>query len=394
LIIPKLSINEKTFSADIWERFKNRYGEHRARELVQSLGQPVKNFSIRVNLLKISREELCERFSEHGWEAALHPFLSMIITVKTKGRNRVHYYQQAPRIIIDKIAAESVFVGSNLFSAGLVRLPKFQVGDTVSLLSPKNQIVGNGIAQVNSKQPKGKGIAVLTTESFYTVPSLRELGFFDQGLANSQSIPATYVAYLLEPKAGDRIVDLCAAPGGKSTALAILSREAKIISIDRSKKRLEKMRQVVISHGIKNIELIRANSIELIKNQTIRADKVIVDPSCTAIGVRPKIYDETTNKAIENSSNYQKSFLWAAAKIVRKGGIVTYSTCTTEPEENEKVIAYAVDRLGLQLVEPVLQLGTHGEDTGDGLELEYMRRFYPDKSDTPGFFVAKLRKTD
>jgi len=393
LKIPRLSIKEKTFSLDIWERFKRRYGESRAHQLVHALAKPVRLYSIRVNLLKTSKEELSEFLINEGWDVQIHSQLSMALTVKTKGPKAITYYQKSPRIVIDKIAAESVFVGANLFSAGLVRLPKFRVNDLVSLVSPKDQIVANGIAQTDSKQPKGKGIAVKTTESFYSVPSLRELGLFNKGLANSQSIPAMYVTHLLEPKAGERIIDLCAAPGGKSTAAAILAKDkAEIIAIDRSKKRLAKMQQVIANHGIRNIRLIRANSVELVKNQTIKADKVIVDPSCTAIGVRPKIYDETTFDDILNSASYQKSFIWAAAKVARKGGIITYSTCTTEPEENEKVIAYAVNKLGLKLIEPTLKLGANGEDTGDGLELEAMRRFYPDTFDTPGFFVAKLMK--
>jgi 16S rRNA (cytosine967-C5)-methyltransferase len=104
------------------------------------------------------------------------------------------------------------------------------------------------------------------------------------------------------------------------------------------------------------------------------------------------LYDETTIKNSINVANYQKSFLWAANKIVRTRGELTYSTCTLEPRENEKVIAYAVNELGLKLVEPNLKMGIKGEETGDGLEIDYLQRFYPDIHDTPGFFVAKLMK--
>ena len=334
-------------------------------------------------------------FNEFGWKATIHPLLSEMFTVKTKGPNIVPYLEKAPRIVIDKIAAESVFVGSNLFGVGIKRVDKFSINDVVSITSPQDQIVAIGTAKIDSKTPKKPGIAVINSHSFYNVPSLRELGFIESGNASSQSIPAAYVAHVLDPQENDTIVDLCAAPGGKSTSAAILSNlKAKIVAFDRSKRRLQKMRRSIAYQNIHNIEVIHANSIEFLKTHSIRADKVIVDPSCSAVGVRPKILDNTQKEDIINSASYQKPFLWAAEKILKKGGTITYSTCTMQQEENEKVVSYAVNELNLKLEEPHILMGSKGEDTNDGLELEGMRRFYPDEHDTPGFFVAKLVKKD
>ncbi|HUT82171.1 MAG TPA: PUA domain-containing protein [Candidatus Bathyarchaeia archaeon] len=391
--IPHLDLASGTFSKDLWYRFCSRYGESRAQKLVDSLSKPVNNFAVRATTTKISREEVIAKFEALEWKSAPHEILDEIIKVKTKGRNIIPYLPDAPRIVTDKIAAESIFVGSDLFGVGVIRVPKLIEEDVVTLISQKDQIVANGISKTNSKNPKCKGIAVQTTDSFYEVPSLRNLGFIDSGDAFSQSIPAAYVAHVLDPKKGDKIVDLCAAPGGKSTSTAIISNdEVDIIAFDRSRRRLERMAIAIKNQKLKSIQIINEDSIEYIKHHTIKADKVIVDPSCSAVGVRPKIYDETKESDIVNTTNYQKSFLWAAAKIIRKGGIITYSTCTLEPDENEKVIAYALNELGLKLVQPNLLMGTCGEDTGDGLDLECMRRFYPDTFDTPGFFVAKLTK--
>ncbi|MBN1328528.1 MAG: methyltransferase domain-containing protein [Candidatus Heimdallarchaeota archaeon] len=391
--IPRLDTIEGTFSQDLWNRFCSRYGKFRAQKLIDSLSKPVNNFAIRVTTTKTSREEVIAKFETLGWKGTPHDILDEMILIKTKGRNIVNYLPNASRIVIDKIAAESIFVGSDLFGVGIIRVPKLIEGDIVTLISQKDQIIANGISKIDSKNPKIKGVAVQTTNSFYTVPSLRNLGFIDLGEAFSQSIPAAYVAHVLDPKKGDIIVDLCAAPGGKCTSAAIISNDqAKIIALDRSKKRLEKMTCAIENQKLKNIQIINEDSFEYIKHNTIKADKVIVDPSCSAVGVRPKIYDETKETDIINTTNYQKSFLWAAAKIIRKGGTITYSTCTLEPEENEKVIAYGINELGLKLVQPDFLMGTFGEETGDGLDLECMRRFYPDTFDTPGFFIAKLTK--
>ena len=389
--IPRLSVEERTFSEELWSRFCARYGNNRAKVIVTALAKPVKNYGVRVNSLLSSREKIIEEFEKLGWSGEEHPLLEEMIQIRTEGPNPIPYLQEIPRIIVDKIAAESIFVGSDLFGAGIRRVPKFSTNEKVSIISPKNQIIALGITNRDSKNPKEPGIAVKNWQSFYKVPSLRKLGFISSGTAFSQSIPAAYVAHLLDPKPNEVIVDLCAAPGGKSTCAAILSKDkARIIAFDRSERRLQKMSIAVKNQKLKNIEMINEDSIEYLKTHTIRADKVIVDPSCSAIGVRPKIYDNTTTKEILNASNYQKPFLWAASKIVKKGGVITYSTCTLEPDENEKVIAYAIDELGLKLEEPNLIMGIDGEETNDGLNLEYMRRFYPDIHDTLGFFVAKL----
>ena len=393
LIIPRLSIEYNTFSSSIWNGFLKRYGENRTKNIVTALGKPVNNFSVRVTLTKTNRERMIEKLSELNWHAFPHPILEEILLVKTKGPKAIRYEKNYPRIIIDKKAAENVYTGSDLFGPGILQVPKFNKEDFVSLLSPLNQIVAIGKAKTDSKNPRRKGTAVKNIESFFEVPSLYNLGLIDSGECYGQSIPAAYVGHVLDPLPNDKIVDLCAAPGGKTTSAAILSNnKSEIIAFDRSKKRMNKMKNSIKNQNLKNIRTINADSIEYFKQHTIKADKVIVDPSCTAIGVRPKLYDETSLRDVYNSSNYQKSFLWLAEKIVRKNGIITYSTCTITQEENEKVIAYGVKELGLKLVKPDILLGTKGEDTDDGLELDYMRRFYPDIHDSQGFFVAKLKK--
>ncbi|MBD3193088.1 MAG: methyltransferase domain-containing protein [Candidatus Heimdallarchaeota archaeon] len=391
--IPRLDVDAGTFAKNLWERFSNRYGEVRAQKLLTALSRPVREFAVRVTLTKATRKEIAEFFEKNSWKASPHPLLEEMILIQTKGPRALPYLPATPRITCDKIAAENVFIGANLFWPGVQKVPKLRKEEQVSITSPLDQIVAIGISNMHSGERKTSGIAIRTIQSFYEVPSLRKLGFHGSGKVYSQSLPAAYVAHVLNPKPREVIVDLCAAPGGKATSAAILTRDkAKIIAFDRSKKRIKKMQQLIKQQQLTSIRIIRANSIEYFKSHNIRADKVIVDPSCSAIGVRPKMYEKTTDKEIISVSKYQKSFLWVAEKILRKGGTITYSTCTLEPEENEKVIAYAVQELGLKEIEPELVMGTKGEDTGDGLELESMRRFYPDQFDTPGFFVAKLVK--
>ncbi|MEM3209908.1 MAG: SAM-dependent methyltransferase, partial [Saccharolobus sp.] len=97
-------------------------------------------------------------------------------------------------------------------------------------------------------------------------------------------------------------------------------------------------------------------------------DKVIIDPPCSALGIRPKLYDKKTKQDILNFHNYQKQFLNSAYKILKKGGILIYSTCTVTTWENEKVI------------------------DDPRFSVDYVLRFHPNVHNITGFFIAKLIK--
>jgi 16S rRNA (cytosine967-C5)-methyltransferase len=395
LKVPRLDVTQDTFSSELFNRYCSFYSEQRAQAIIDSLSKPVKKFAIRVNISLISREETRSLFEVKGWKTACHPLMEEVILIDTKGPMSVPYLPNAPLVVADKIASESVLVGAPLYAVGIKKKQKFRKNQEISIVSPKYQIVATGITRINSKSKKKTGTAIENSHSFFQVPSLRVVGVYSNGFSTSQSLPAIYVSHVLDPKPDETIVDLCAAPGGKSTSAALLSNDkANIIAFDRSHHRLLKMEKELQRLKISNVKTINANSLKYLKNHTIKADKVIVDPSCSATGVRPKVYELTTEKEIESVSNYQKAFLWTANKIVRPGGIITYSTCSMEREENEKNIAYAVNELGLQLISPEKLLGSEGENTNDGLELECMRRFYPDVHGTPGFFVAKLMKKE
>jgi 16S rRNA (cytosine967-C5)-methyltransferase len=121
----------------------------------------------------------------------------------------------------------------------------------------------------------------------------------------------------------------------------------------------------------------------------LRADRVLIDPPCTALGLRPKVYDFTTSKRICDLADYQKQFIKAACKIAKPGGIIVYSVCTFTIEECERVVEFAEDDCGLKVMEQTPMLGSGGLDIGHSGPL--CQRFHPHSHEI-GYFIAKFQR--
>ena len=171
------------------------------------------------------------------------------------------------------------------------------------------------------------------------LPNLSQFQPFQQGLFSIQDVSAGLACILLNPKPGETIVDLCAAPGGKTTFLAELTNDqATILATDLNKSRLKLIRQNLTRLGLKSIQLIRADGTQL---GCQKVDWVIVDAPCSGLGVLSKRVDlrwKRTPEQINELTDLQLRLLKNAAKIVKRTGVIVYCTCTIEPEENEQIV--------------------------------------------------------
>ncbi|MEM0319871.1 MAG: RsmB/NOP family class I SAM-dependent RNA methyltransferase, partial [Candidatus Nezhaarchaeales archaeon] len=191
-------------------------------------------------------------------------------------------------------------------------------------------------------------------------------------------------------------IDLTASPGGKLTyASQLMKNKGLIIGIDRSLSKVETLNENVQRLGVKNAKILCLDSryadLEL-SDLRGKVDAVIVDPPCSALGVRPKLYDELTEKSIKDLSEYQRQFMRAGFNLLKKGGRMLYSVCTISIEECERNVNYAIEELGMQLLEIPRLMG----DKGINACLKHadrVVRFHPHIHDTPGFFYAVLVKT-
>jgi len=171
------------------------------------------------------------------------------------------------------------------------------------------------------------------------LPDLAHFQPFQQGLFTVQDVSAGLPCLLLNPKPGERIIDLCSAPGGKSTYLAELAENrATIIAIDRNFSRLNLVQQNINRLGLKSIKLAQADGINISSKPV---DKVLVDAPCSGLGVLAKRVDlrwKRTRAQIAELAEIQLNLLHNAALLVKTGGVIVYCTCTIDPDENERVV--------------------------------------------------------
>lgn len=168
-------------------------------------------------------------------------------------------------------------------------------------------------------------------------PRVREL--LELGLVVVQDEGAALVAHVARPAAGISILDVCAAPGGKSLHLAELSGEARIVACDRSRDRLRAMERARERAGTASLHLVVADG----RAPATRGgfSRVLVDAPCTNSGVFARRPDARWRRAPEDLARLAKiqgDLLDASREQVGAGGLLVYSTCSLEPEENEDVI--------------------------------------------------------
>ena len=199
--------------------------------------------------------------------------------------------------------------------------------------------------------------------------------YHEMGLYYIQEPSAMSAAALLAPKPGMRVLDMCAAPGGKSTQLATyLGDSGLLVSNEINTQRSRILSQNIERMGIKNAIVTNEDSFVLASHFPGFFNAIQVDAPCSGEGMFRKLPEAIEQWSMENvaiCAARQKEILDNAAVMLKPGGTIVYSTCTFSKEENEDVIEYFLER--------------HTDFT-----LEEMERFWPHKVDGEGHFVAKL----
>lgn len=206
-------------------------------------------------------------------------------------------------------------------------------------------------------------------------------------------------AKALGPKPGERVLDLCAAPGGKTTQIAqYMQDQGLLVANDSSAKRIQALLANIYRLGIKCAVVTECPGEKFPGEGNF--DRVLVDAPCSAEGVArkfPHLRKGASLGTIQRLSALQKKLLARALALVRPGGIVVYSTCTFAPEENEGVVKDALEKGLAELVpwEPPVPhargLVRFGESFY-GQEMKGAVRIYPHHFDSEGGFIAVLRR--
>lgn len=220
--------------------------------------------------------------------------------------------------------------------------------------------------------------------------SLTETRSFVKGHFSIQDESTAIACLLLSPEENDLVLDLCAAPGGKSCYIAQLMRDGgKVIAVDRSPARMKLLQENTRRLSLTSIQPIIADSTML---NTKTVDRVLLDAPCSGLGVLAKRADLRWKRKLSDITSIRKrqiSLLGKTSQLLRAGGVLVYSTCTIEPEENEEIIEDFLDHHKNFEIDNRLKALSGFESTSKGYWATLPHRDHVD-----GIFAVRLIKTE
>ncbi len=216
--------------------------------------------------------------------------------------------------------------------------------------------------------------------------NLSKLSLFIEGKIYLQSLSSMLPPLILNPSEGESILDMCAAPGSKTTELAnITNDKARIMAVEKDKIRFEKLKYNIQKQGFKSINVINMDATLL--DDYFLFDKILLDAPCSGSGtINQNNIKYFSEKLVNNSKIIQIKLLKKAIKLLKVGGEIVYSTCSILEDENESVLNEILKDKNIELVNienkelPCLKTSINGTLCICPI------------SEYEGFFVAKLRK--
>jgi 16S rRNA (cytosine967-C5)-methyltransferase len=237
--------------------------------------------------------------------------------------------------------------------------------DLVKNLEKNGYTVKEGRHSKNALHIKGKDL--LSTQ------------FYKNGMFSVQDEASQMVAQILDPRHGETIMDVCAAPGGKTLAIAErMNNKGIVLASDIYRRKLDIINRETERLGINIVETRTWDATKVDSSMLGKADRVVVDAPCSALGVirrKPEIKYKKETAEIQALPGKQLAILSASASYVKPGGKLMYCTCTINPYENERVISDFIRKIPSFIVEQTVQ-------------------FLPNVDDTDGFYICLMKKTD
>ncbi|TFG10750.1 RsmB/NOP family class I SAM-dependent RNA methyltransferase [Candidatus Heimdallarchaeota archaeon] len=208
-----------------------------------------------------------------------------------------------------------------------------------------------------------------------------------------------YPSKILNPKKGDMVADLAAAPGGKTSHLAqIMENEGTIIATEISSNRCRSLKSNLARMGVSNTIVINLDARN-ISSLKIEFDKILLDAPCSGSGIIVSDSTRKSSKTLDNIMEYRElqiSLLRSAIEVLKPKGEIVYSTCSLEPEENESVITEILETSDIK-IEQIDIIGEDGltdfQSQNYHQSLTKARRLYPHKTCGEGFFIVKMEKS-
>lgn len=220
-----------------------------------------------------------------------------------------------------------------------------------------------------------------------------ELDSYRKGYFQIQGEASALTGLILSPEPGERVLDACAAPGGKATHLAtLMDNRGLVVARDVSEGKLHLIREAAERLGLQNMRIEQRDAAKHVSEDDASFDRILVDAPCTGLGIiakKPEIRYERTPGDIDEMSSLQKRILATSAAYLKPGGVLVYSTCTIEPEENRAIVEdFLAHHENFERVDFSGELPVAIEGAGSDLQL------YPHRHRSDGFYMAKLRKKE
>lgn len=227
---------------------------------------------------------------------------------------------------------------------------------------------------------------------------LQKLEIYKEGKIYLQSLPSMIPPLVLAPAEGDRVLDLTAAPGGKTTEMAsIMNGKGYILANELDKLRCERLKYNVEMQGADIVEVVNGRGEKIGENYKEQFDKVLLDAPCSGEGrftiYNIQSYKQWSMKTVNELVKTQKKLFKSAYEALKPGGTLVYSTCTLNKLENEQIIDWALNNFNIKQeridldIKQAVSAFSNGFDKNVGKAI----RILPSK-DMEGFFVAKFTK--
>lgn len=259
----------------------------------------------------------------------------------------------------------------------------------VNLLKGTKEELASLLEEEGIQVEKGE----LLDEAMYlkNVDDLQHSPSFKSGKWTVQDESAMLVAHVVNPNPGECILDMCSAPGGKSIHMAeLMQNQGEIISCDIHEHKLELIAKNAERMGISIIKPTLQDGSKYEASFEGKFDKVLLDAPCSGLGIMKRKPDIRYNKVEEDIKDIvaiQKAIAVQAVKYLKPGGTLVYSTCTISKEENEGMVDFMINELGMKLDDLTAMVP---EKIRKDVQKQGMIQILPQMADTDGFFIARL----
>ncbi|XP_067643312.1 tRNA (cytosine(72)-C(5))-methyltransferase NSUN6 isoform X3 [Eurosta solidaginis] len=424
-------------------------------EVMGWLCRPPTVTSYRINTLQTTvsafkqklQQILHERYTQTPMVYEI-PFIPEVLCISPLPVNIPDFKQKQTEIqrevIVDSSCGAALLRGAHLYAPGVLAMEagtkidekvlvyadlagKCKQGTNTRYESLHKLYLGIGIVRMQRHQIFGppasnaleplKGTAVEMIETISGVPAIGDLSCKEALL---QNLPSILCVRVLQPRPGERVLDMCAAPGNKTTHIAELMGDVgEIIAIDKVAKKIRAMQEKIENQGLHSIKAYHFDASKAFDETkdmeeteklgkppfgACTFDKILLDAPCSALGNRPLLAGPRNmcSQMLDSYPKVQRKLFSAAVPLLKRDGVLVYSTCTVTEQENECMVAWVLGKFPqIQLTSATPRVGGCGlEHTGlNELERGYVQRFGHDMTefagryiDTVGFFIAKFTK--